>query len=615
MTIVGAGCGPKKLVDRHTSQLFRWQDSLSKSDPKAVAKGNSRDWEILPEGSIGSDACVECHRPQVEAFKRTAHGNSMRRIQPEDLPPPGHFRKGDSSRIYEAEIIATGMQHRESVLSAQGTPLAENSLEVGLEIGSGAHAHTYLGQQDGYWIESPLTWYHESVGWELSPGFDGDDTAMFDRTVTTTCVFCHAGQIRADVARANQFAVSHASISCERCHGSGADHVAAERGDEKIDPMKRTIVHPGEIPRAEREAICSQCHLQGIVSSSSSNFDRWDFRPGKLLSDNVTEYQLRGDQETFRIVGHTEQLHRSECFLQTEELSCVTCHDPHPTTVTAIVYREICLGCHTSPSTKCAVPEIVRIETQHDQCATCHMPKRSTNVTHAALHDHRIAVHDRSYVLAKQSIPPSESSSVADSPQLVAISSTNRLDNTERDRRRLLALHSLATSGDLPKTMEDEYRIAQRELVELFQSGVTDASVRTTLANTYLAAEQWQVAEKLAQSVIRSEPVGSHTYIGAADVLARHALRTQDNQAAISWYHQLTQMRRVSGDHFMLGVCELNANQTQSAILAFEQALRIDATLVIAHEYLAQALRAADEIERCHLHEQVARELRTLAHD
>ncbi|KLU07640.1 hypothetical protein RISK_000317 [Rhodopirellula islandica] len=563
---------------------------------------------------IGSDACIECHPKQAEAFSQTTHAKSARRIQREELPLGSDFVDGKSGRLYEAEMTDEGMRHRESVLGTDGELIAQDSVDLVLELGSGTHAHTYLGKRDGYWIESPLTWYQQTSQWGLSPGFDGEDSAMFDRVVTTTCVFCHVGEVRADKVQPSQFSITHASIACERCHGSGVQHVADQKSDENLSPSEMNIVHPGKIARENRDAICSQCHLQGIVSSSSSDFDRWDFHPGELLSEHVTEFQLDEGEESFRIVGHTEQLHQSECYLQTEVLSCVTCHHPHPVSGEAVAYRDLCIGCHASPAS-CDVPLSVRIETQQDQCQACHMPKRPTNVTHAALHDHRIAVHDESFLLAELSVPKSASAPASEKPRLVAISATDHLEETERERRRLLAFHSLASSGGLPGSMKDDFKVAQRELVELFKSGVNDASVRTTLANSYFAAGKWSTAENLARSVVESESVGSHTYVGAVDVLARVALRLQDNEAAKSWYRELTQMRRVSGDHFMLGVCELNANRIEPAILAFEQALRIDSTLLVAHEYLAQIFQAENRMDRSRLHQQAARRLRAISLD
>lgn len=606
------GCGQRPAVEREGASTSNWQDLLSSQATTLHDSEASNEWVTRPTDTIGSDACMECHPKQADAFKQTTHAQSMRRIQREELPLGGDFVDSESRRFYEAEMTDDGMQHRESIFGADGELIARNSIDLVYEIGSGAHAHTYLGKRDGYWIESPLTWYEQANQWGLSPGFDGEDSAMFDRAITTTCVFCHAGEVQADKVQSSQFSITHASIGCERCHGSGAQHVADQRSDQNLSLSELNIVHPGKIARENREAICSQCHLQGIVSSSSSDFDRWDFQPGELLSEHVTEFQLDEGEESFRIVGHTEQLHQSECYLQTEVLSCVTCHHPHPVSDQAVVYRDLCIGCHAS-SSSCDVPLSVRIETQQDQCQTCHMPKRPTDVTHAALHDHRIAVHDESYLLAELSIPESDSVPKSKKPRLVAISATDHLTKTERDRRRLLAFHSLASSGGLPGSMKDDFKIAQRELVELFKSGVNDASVRTTLANSYFAAGSWATAERLARSVVETEVAGSHASIGAMDVLARVALKRQDNEAARSSYQELTEMRRVSGDHFMLGVCELNANRIEPAIVAFEQALRIDSTLIVAHEYLAQIFQAENRMDRSRLHQQAARRLRGLS--
>src|SRR5215472_10290810 len=78
-------------------------------------------------------------------------------------------------------------------------------------------------------------------------------------------------------------------------------------------------------------------------------------------------------------------------------MSCLTCHDPHvqPRVNAAAYYRQRCLTCHTEKS--CPVPLRVRNRNSAaEDCAGCHMPRRSlTLISHAVLTDHRI-VRDRS---------------------------------------------------------------------------------------------------------------------------------------------------------------------------------------------------------------------------
>ena len=109
--------------------------------------------------------------------------------------------------------------------------------------------------------------------------------------------------------------------------------------------------------------------------------------------------------------------------------------------------------------------------------------------------------------------------------------------------------------------------------------------------------------------MIAETDAGQSQYLGAAEVLGQLALRNEDNQAALHWYRQLTKLRRVSADFFMLGLCESNAGNVAAAIAAFEQALRIDPTLVPAHEHLARLLQSRGDAERSESHRQAIRSL------
>jgi tetratricopeptide (TPR) repeat protein len=133
------------------------------------------------------------------------------------------------------------------------------------------------------------------------------------------------------------------------------------------------------------------------------------------------------------------------------------------------------------------------------------------------------------------------------------------------------------------------------------------------LAKDYLEADLLAAARQLADRVVSETDAGQVPYVGAADVLGRLALRAEDNQSALQWYRQLTKLRRVSGDFFLLGLCESNAGNVDAAIEAFEQALRIDPTLVPAHEHLARVLQDSGNTHRARLHQQAIRSLRSRA--
>ena len=505
------GCRP--AAEKDAAALTRgkthWQDYF----PSSQASGSgdttalASEPELRPTGTVGSAACVECHEDQVASYESTSHHHSARWIGDSGEHVPARFGHEPSHRLYGVALTDGGLVHSEQILGHSGELIASDSADVVLELGSGLHAHSYVTERDGFWIQSPLTWYTQPQKWDLSPGYDPTVQATFDRVVTTDCVLCHVGRIKIRDDDINRFSIEEVSIGCERCHGPAEQHVSAQRAalsDKHGEPGTATavpvaggrdVINPLSLSRERQEAVCSQCHLQGIISAGSSGFNRWDFVPGELLADSITHYQLHGVDTQFRIVGHTEQMHESACYTQSETLTCTTCHNPHSPPPSMEAYRQSCLECHQSEG--CGLPEDERIRTQSNDCSACHMPIRPTNVTHAALHDHRIAVHDRSFVLAGReppvaNRPPAESN--PDSPSLVAITDQSQLDLSHQQRRWSLAMHSLAFQGLLPDELIPEYRRAATLLLELHRQGITDPSTQASLARDYLEANHLAAA-------------------------------------------------------------------------------------------------------------------------
>jgi predicted CXXCH cytochrome family protein len=97
----------------------------------------------------------------------------------------------------------------------------------------------------------------------------------------------------------------------------------------------------------------------------------------------------------FKFVSAAEQMRVSRCSQSGQgesKLGCISCHDPHRQPVAAEktpYYRSRCLKCHGDHG--CSFPEAKRLEkNKDDSCIACHMPRTGSEVTHAAITDHRI---------------------------------------------------------------------------------------------------------------------------------------------------------------------------------------------------------------------------------
>lgn len=249
--------------------------------------------------------------------------------------------------------------------------------EIKYQIGAGNFAHSYLVEWNGYLFESPATWFR-SYGWDVSPGYAAAPAIDFDRPITETCLFCHAGDASFSGADGRRLANPElTSITCERCHGPAADHLR--------HPQASNIVNPARLSQRARDSVCEQCHIEGEVRVLNPGKSWRDFHPGDELENVMAVYVLSRNGHEVKPVSQVEQLAASRCASRSGgKLWCGTCHNPHgASTDRASRMREICQSCHAKLSAS------AHASSARD-CVSCHMPRLSSEYAHVAVTDHRI---------------------------------------------------------------------------------------------------------------------------------------------------------------------------------------------------------------------------------
>ena len=288
--------------------------------------------------------------------------------------------------------------HREALPGTdQQVPAAEIAAEIAFAVGSGQQGQSFLVNRDGRLFQSPISWFVSAQSWNLSPGFT-QHHQHFNRTITESCLFCHCNEAHGKADTVNEFepkSLRLQPIGCERCHGPGALHVAAQENSAGEDSRDRTIVNPRRLPPQLREAVCEQCHLQGEARIVRAGTSLWSYRPGLPLDQFVSVFVTPAEGEgKHKAVSHVEQMHQSRCFQASGgRLGCISCHDPHvlPRQSQRVAwYRGRCLNCHQESSCRLSLQE--RHEhSPADSCIECHMPRGdSANIAHTSITDHRI---------------------------------------------------------------------------------------------------------------------------------------------------------------------------------------------------------------------------------
>jgi Cytochrome c554 and c-prime len=337
---------------------------------------------------VGDQACVPCHEAYGTSYRRTSHhltsqlangnsilgsfsggGSNLKILDPiASKSSPGlsfHMDRKDDG-YYETAVV--------------GLPGHEQSHSERIDVvtGSGTRGQSYL-----YWLgdqlfELPLSYWADGHQWINSPGYK-DETANFSRPIYPRCLECHATAItpKSSDPLTNDYdrASLVTGISCETCHGGGADHVTAHSETPAIAPAtaSKTILNPARFTRDRQVDLCALCHSGGKRVELAPAFS---YLPGRELDgylqpaqvDPATQPDVHGNQ-----VG---LLQRSRCYLSSPTMSCSTCHDVHAPERPAAAYSDRCLSCHRVQSCKMSQTIGPKIA---DNCIDCHMPKQPTN--------------------------------------------------------------------------------------------------------------------------------------------------------------------------------------------------------------------------------------------
>jgi Cytochrome c554 and c-prime len=184
------------------------------------------------------------------------------------------------------------------------------------------------------------------------------------------CFGCHATASSTD----GQFHPERLipGVTCEACHGPGAQHVA----QMSLDQEARTstlIFNPGRLSPADSVDFCGACHR---------------------TSADVSLSVITG---IFNLRFPAYRLEQSRCWGNGDaRLTCTACHDVHkPRVQDAAFYDKVCLSCHSQASgaAKDRAHTIGTCKVSNHECVSCHMPKHTIPSMHTDFTDHKIAVH------------------------------------------------------------------------------------------------------------------------------------------------------------------------------------------------------------------------------
>ena len=371
-------------VDAESSWLLSraYLQNGQSADAFAALKrsGTYRDQNPLmaePSPYTGAARCATCHSRETSTHERSRHSRTLHRGQALlDLPFPDKPLTDPD----DPKVTHTFKRDRKQIEVV--TRAGDRVFETVVEYAFGAREGyvTMVGRDaERNYRALRLSSYHtaDGIAWGPTAG-DVPESDAVDvrgkpipvRDGVVRCVYCHVTNFRdfRDPPPESGFGptAADAGIGCERCHGPGGNHLAAI----KLGFTDRAIVNAGTASSTAITAQCADCHVVGST------------REINAAPDDPTYVRSPGLTLTF-----------SRCYTESnDELSCLTCHNPHRDDEEPVKFYETkCLTCH---SQKNAAQTACRVNPATN-CLNCHMPKVPAAILHSSLTDHYIRVRKK----------------------------------------------------------------------------------------------------------------------------------------------------------------------------------------------------------------------------
>ena len=347
----------------------------------------------------GSQTCANCHKDIYEQHLQSFHHTTSALANAQTLK--GDFDSANKIFFNDHLFIAAEKKQDSFYQTAYSHGIAKISRPFDIVIGSGKRGQTSIYWFQNYLFQLPLTYFSETNEWTLSPGYSRK--VEFNRSVTSRCLECHSTYFQETTnknSKADEFSKTNfvVGVECEKCHGSGIEHVAfhEKTPNEKIG---HAILNTTKFSRIQSLDLCRLCH-GGALSKSKPSFN---FQAGNKLFDffqrdsskPISEIDVHGNQYGMLAV--------SKCF-KNSEMTCLSCHDAHKNESTQAAQFYIkCETCHKSSShNTCKLTSTVNQKFLETNCINCHMPEEASKAIMVIRKDESIptSAHMRSHYIS-----------------------------------------------------------------------------------------------------------------------------------------------------------------------------------------------------------------------
>ena len=341
--------------------------------------------------------CQSCHQQTVASFVRTAHFQTSAEATGESVK--GHFEGARAHMATRAPGVYFAMSARADGFyqtAVDSNQRRTQTERMDIVVGSARRGQSFLFWKNRVLFQLPVSYVTVGDGWINSPGYT-DGQVDFGRLIVPRCLECHSTTFTTEATPAGVvYGRAYVlGITCAKCHGGGATHVAQASAGDRATGGPTHIRNPARFTRERQLDTCALCHS----GNRPPRGPPFTYQPGDDLATYLAAPptavaaapDVHGDQ-----VG---SLRRSKCFDKSPDMTCSTCHNVHETQRDVAAMARKCLACHQQT----VHPRAAEIgDRMLSACVDCHMPVSLSNALQIntptgadgfSIRSHRIAVY------------------------------------------------------------------------------------------------------------------------------------------------------------------------------------------------------------------------------
>ncbi|WP_394140449.1 tetratricopeptide repeat protein [Vibrio chagasii] len=384
-----------------SEQVSPVSDKATKTVSKSTKSGLSATY-------IGSEACIDCHSAEVEAWQGSHHDMAMKHATDDSVlgnfdnqtithqgKPNRFFRKGDEFLV---NIEGPDGQFKDYKISY--TFAFEPLQQYMVEFEDGRVQLIPFAWDSRTESEGGQRWFH------LYPDTTNTDEFYWTNSGQNwnfMCADCHSTNLEKNYDMAsNTYSTtwSEINVGCEACHGPASEHVEQAKQAAHSDKANsgksvqltahygfdrdlsksvkewvyqegNSTLQPKDIIHTNQVQTCAQCHSRRTQLNETADhvkgsfFDKYRL---SLISPELYHHDGQIYDEDY-VYGSFLQSAMAE-----KGVTCTNCHDPH-TAELKIAEEAVCSQCHIASEYTPEKHTFHEANTEASICTTCHMPE------------------------------------------------------------------------------------------------------------------------------------------------------------------------------------------------------------------------------------------------